>query len=541
MAAAYQRDGSFDAVVVGAGLNGSWAAKELAQGGMRVVVIDAGPVLDEMLIARRPTPRDVFDPRYHLFRLKALLTGDRQTAFNKLMDARTSALYLKRSSDPYGTPSGRDFAWWRVRAVGGRGHLWGRVMLRVTDADLRREGFEWPISAADLAPHYDEVERVMELGGAPSGRPDVPDGVYVRPRRLNALEASFCDAVAARWPRRRAVVNHVAEYAPSPLSPMLEAALATGNAELRPSTIAASLLQGLGGAIEGVIVVDERTGRRSAIAAGHVVLAASAFETTRLLLNSASDAHPGGVGNGAGLLGARLLEHVVVGIGDKLPESVISADPRYHHNPFFLNEEPHGFYIPSFVQLEEPEHGAFGYGVQGTISPDTGIYYVGAFGEMRPSERNRLRVDTRRTDRHGVPVATIDFSWSPEDLALFQRESRAVAEMTAEFERATELRLQHPLATRLYEKLVSDRPIPGMNHECGGARMGADPATSVSDPRGRLWDAPNVLVCDSAVFPSLPPQNPTLTSMALAVRAARSLVGSKPAREESDAPLAARR
>lgn len=516
----------FDAVVVGAGLNGAWAAKELAEGGLRVAIVDAGPTLPDALVRGEPDARDVFDPRYHLFRLQALLRGDRHRAFNKFIDEKTSALYLKRASDPYGTAPGRDFAWARVRAVGGRGHLWGRVMLRLEDDQLRREGCAWPISVAELRPYYDEVERALELGGAPSGHPGVADGVYVHARRLNDLEATFCDAVAARWPHRRAVVNHVAGYAPSPLSPMLEAALATGRAELRPGTVAASLLEGRGGEIQGVVAVDARSGRRTALRAGYVLLAASAFESTRLLLNSASDAHPGGVGNGSGLLGTRILEHVMVSIFDKLPPSAMSEAPRYRHNPFFLNEPPHGFYLPSFVQAEEPEHGAFGYGVQGVISPDTGIYYVGAFGETRPRDENRLRTEPGTTDRHGIPIATIDFSWSAEDLALFERARRAVAEMTAEFEAAARLRLRHPVATRVYRKLVSERPTPGSNHECGGARMGDDPATSVVDPLGRVWDAPNVVVCDTAVFPSIPQQNPTLTSMALAVRAARALAGS---------------
>jgi len=516
--------GVFDAVVVGAGPNGSWAAKELAEGGLRVALIDAGPILRDALFSGQPDSADLFNPRYHLFRLKALLKGDRHRAFNKFIDRTTSELYLDRARHPYGTAAGNDFSWSRVRAVGGRGHLWGRVMLRFTEDQFHREGCEWPIGVADLAPFYDEVETLLELGGAPSGTPDVPDGRYVHDRELNELESAFRDAVAERWPHRRAVVNHVAEYAPAPLSPMLVAARATGNLELRPNTVAASLHHGRNGVIDGVHVVDTTTGERSVLRASFVVLGASAFETTRLLLNSSSDAHPDGVGNRHGLVGTRILEHIMASILDELPASAVRSDPQYVHNPFRLNEEPHGFYIPSYAQAEEPEFGEYGYGVQGTISTDTGLFYVGAFGETRPADRNRLRIDRSKVDRHGIPVADIDFAWSADDVALFERANRAVVEMTDEFQRASGIGLKSPMATRIYHKLVAERPTPGSNHECGGARMGSDPTTSVVDPNGRVWDVPNVVVCDTSVFPSIPQQNPTLTSMALAVRATRALI-----------------
>ena len=514
----------FDAIVVGSGPNGSWVAKELAERGWKVVVLDAGPILRDSLFTQEPSRDDVFNLRYQAFRLKSLLKGDRHGAFNKFIDRTTRELYLDRSAHPYTTVPGRDYAWFRVRAVGGRGHLWGRVMLRFTDTEFGRPGYEWPIRAGELEQEYGEVETVLELGGAPSTDPRVPDGRYVRPRQLNELEQTFCDAVERRWPERRAVVNHVAEYAPSPLAPMLRAAVETGNATLRPGAVVTRLHEGPNGSIIGVDIVDAESGRRETLRAGKVVLAASAFETTRLLLNSASDHHPGGVGNHSGLLGTRVLEHIMASVLDELPPSLVCPTPRYHHNSLQLNEEPHGFFFPAFSATESPSDGPFGYGVQGTISTDTGLFYVGAFGETVPSDHNRLRLDRSRLDRHGVPVAEIDYRWSTADTALFDRARLAVGEMIEEFERAAGVRLRSPLATRLYSKLVAERPVPGSNHECGGARMGSTAETGVTDPYGRVWSAPNVVVCDTSVFPSIPHQNPTLTSMALAVRAARSLV-----------------
>ena len=176
--------------------------------------------------------------------------------------------------------------------------------------------------------------------------------------------------------------------------------------------------------------------------------------------------------------------------------------------------------MPPYVDADNSAD-PHGFGVQGTISTDTGMVYVGAFGEIRASDRNRLSVDPAKTDAYGIPVASIDFEWSTDDLALYRRAHGDVGEMVGEFERSSGIKLRKPLSARLYRKLVTERPVPGSNHESGGARMGTDPSTSATDPYGRVWVAPNVFVCDSAVFPSLPPQNPTLTSMALTLRAIR--------------------
>lgn len=516
-----------DAIVVGAGLCGAWVAKELTSGGMTVALLDAGSILPESIFSRDHLQADVFNPRYQLFRLKLLLKGETGRAFNKFVSRKTHKLFLDRRKDPYITPEGRDFSWLRMRAVGGRGHLWGRVMLRMTDRELSAPEFEWPVRYADLALYYSEVERLMELGGAASQTPEVPDGEYVHKRSLHSLERQFCDAVARRWPQRHAVVNHVAQYEPSPLSPMLEAALATGKLQLLPDkTVVALTPSGTGNSIAGVTAVSTTTGYAETFRAPIVVLAASPFESVRILLNSRSKRFPNGVGNGNGLVGTRILEHMMVNVFAQLPASMRTKNPVYGHNPFKLNAEPHGFYLPPFAHRENPDVAyRFGYGVQGTISTDTGLFYLGAFGETVPSDANRLRLDGAKKDRAGVPVAAIDFSWGAEDLAMGKDAREALAEMVEAFAQDSGIRLENPVTNRVYNFLAAGGPpVPGSNHECGGARMGSDPATSVLDPFNRLWEAPNVLVCDAACFPSIPHQNPTLTTMALAVRASRKLL-----------------
>jgi choline dehydrogenase-like flavoprotein len=516
-----------DVIVVGSGLSGSWVAKELTSGGMKVALIDAGSLLQESAFSTDAVQTGPFNPRYHLFRLRLLLKGDKERALNKFSDAKTYRLFLDRRRDPYVTPLGRDFTWSRVRAVGGRGHLWGRVMLRPTDNQFSIPGFEWPVRYEELAPYYSEIEHLLEMGGAESRNSEVPDGEYVHKRSLHPIEELFCEAVVRRWPQRRAVVNHVAGYEPGPLSPMLKAALATGRLHLLPNKVVSALTtDGTAGAITGVITVCTRSEAVESFRSRYVVLAASAFESVRILLNSRSERFPNGVGNNNGLVGTRILEHVTPSVFAQLPASLHDKNPTYGHNPFKLNAEPHGFYMPPFTHLENHKtEYHFGYGVQGTISSDSGLFYLGAFGATIPSDTNRLKINESKKDRFGVPVASIDFSWTAEDLSMWEDSSRVLAEMIKVFEHDSGIKLEYPVTSRVYKILTdSGVPVPGSNHECGGARMGTDAASSVVDLYNRVWDAPNVLVCDAACFPSIPHQNPTLTTMALAVRAARKLV-----------------
>ena len=396
-----------DAIVIGAGLNGSWVAKELTCGGMKVALIDAGPILQNSMFAIDRLQADVFNPRYHLFRLKLLLRGETDRALNKFINRQTQKLFLDRRTDPYITAVGREFTWNRVRAVGGRGHLWGRVMLRMTDRQLSAPGFEWPLKYDDLAPYYSEVERMLEMGGAPSQTSEVPDGEYVHERSLHPLERRFCDAVLRRWPLRRAVVNHVAQYKPSPFLPMLRAALATGRLQLFPNKTVATSNSWRSSQLDNRghdCGHDER---------GHRVFPGTlcgfgciGIRVVRILLNSRSEKFPNGVGNGNGLLGTRILEHMMVNISTQLPASMRTKNPIYRHNPFKLNAEPHSFYLPPFSHLENCEDAhCCGFGVQGTISTDTGLFYLGAFGETVPSDANRLRLDATKKDRSGVAVA----------------------------------------------------------------------------------------------------------------------------------------
>jgi choline dehydrogenase-like flavoprotein len=281
---------------------------------MKVALLDAGPILPASIFDQSSNKPETASSFSQAHRIYLLLTGERKKALNTATRKQTHEFFLSEKEHPY-TVRGTSFNWSRVRAVGGRGHFWGRVMLRYSDRDL--SGC-WPITYEELSPYYCEVETALELGGDLSKTEQVPDGCYQRRRALSSEEKAFCSAVAKRWPERQAVVNHVAEYEPGPLSPMLRIASATGNLQILPEIIAVKLQNVVTGHAE-VCTLCANTGQERVFSAGNVVLAASAFETVRLLLNSQSTAFPQGLGNSNGLLGRGILEHIVVSTFAKVP------------------------------------------------------------------------------------------------------------------------------------------------------------------------------------------------------------------------------
>ena len=451
---------SFDAIIIGAGLNGSWAAKVLTEGGMNVALLDAGPELSEDVFSQKVTKTDFFDPRFHLFRMKALIKGDFDRALNKFLDYRTQDLALSTQDYPYSTLDGKSYRWFRVRKVGGRGHLWGRVMLRLTDRefsanDLNESQTSWPIRYSDLEAFYDEVETLLELGGAASNTSAVPDGQYIHERSLNHLESLFKDSVEEKWPERHVLVNHVAEYEPSPLSPMLIAAKRTGCLQLFASTAAKHVITcpETGNSI-GVSAIDLNSGEKVDFWGDNIILSASPYETVRILLSSVSSKHPQGLGNSFGQLGTQILEHVVCSFMAELPDTLRENNANYIHNPFKLNDAPHGFYIPTF-RKQESDSLDFkrDYGIQGLISPESGLFYMGLFGETLPRPENCLKLNSSVKDKLGMPTLKIEFSWSENELNMLKDQKKVALELAKIFEDRVGVKLNNRIATRVHNHL----------------------------------------------------------------------------------------
>jgi choline dehydrogenase-like flavoprotein len=255
-----------------------------------------------------------------------------------------------------------------------------------------------------------------------------------------------------------------------------------------------------------------------------VVLAASAFETVRLLLNSQSTAFPQGLGNSNGLLGRGILEHIVVSTFAKVPLTAPAVEV-IAPSPLKLNAEGTGFYMPPFARFYRQDGSFASYGGQGVISGRSGLFFLGLFGSVAPRGSNRLTLHPTRKDKHGIPIPVIEFGLDEVEKGMLRHMTQALEEMTKAYYGEAGLRRRMSMAMRLREFLRKrSELVIGSSHESGGAPMGSDPASSVVRPDNRLWDAANVLVCDSSCFPSLPPQNPSLTSMALSLRASRLLV-----------------
>jgi choline dehydrogenase-like flavoprotein len=466
-----------DVVVVGAGAAGGWAAKELSERGLRVALLDAGPLVpapDETGLERRAMQSD-----------------------NYACTEATAHLFVDELENPYQVAPGTEFHWIRGRQVGGRLHLWGRTSPRMQDDEFKaasRDGVgeDWPVSAADLAPAYKRVE----------------DFLGVRRVPLVAAERNLKEAIEHRWPTR--VVEETPWTGREPAR-ALETALRTGRVTLFADTIAERVLLGSGGEhATGVGAVDRYTGNRDEIEGRAVVLCASALESTRLLLNSATSDHPNGLANSSGALGRYLMDHTY-GIAF---EGVTPRRPEEAYEP-----RSQGGFLAGFRNVTEPrEDFRRGYAIELQVTTvlrrarrlRRGVrdgFWISAFGEVLPDPDNRVELDSEHLDAWGIRTLRIHARYGDNEQAMARDQVATLQEMldAAGFE-----------ITSSQTKLS---PPGSSAHEMGTARMGSDPATSVLNAHNQAWDVPNLFVTDAASFTSSGHRNPTLTIMALTVRA----------------------
>jgi choline dehydrogenase-like flavoprotein len=552
----------YDAIVVGSGATGGWAAKELTEKGMRVIVLEAGRRLDpETDFREHAWPYEVKYrgrvPQTRLFR-------ERQPIQSRCYacDEYGHHLFVDDKDNPYTTPSGKPFLWIRGRQVGGRTITWGRQSYRLSDYEFKaasRDGFgdDWPFSYSDLAPYYDRVESFIGVSGSIENVANLPDGKFLPPMQLTCGEHMLKNAVEKRWKDRRVMIGRAAiltralngrakchycghcdrgcttwSYFSSPGS-TLPAAAKTGRFTLRPNAVASHLLIDTStGRVRGVAIVDQVSKKTEDVLGRIVVLCASTIESTRLLLNSATRQHPNGVGNSSGALGHYLMDHTyTISVG-----GIVNGAAKYPYN--YDDGRANGIYIPKFRNVNE-RHPKFirGYGIQGrvrremlpaTLDSIKGFgsefkamvrdkntpppFGLTAFGEMLPRKENRVTVNKDVKDSWGIPVVHIECTHSDNERAMAQDQIESLREMAHEagFE-----------ITRENSKLGE----PGLCiHEVGTARMGNDPRTSVLNKFNQSWDVKNLFVTDGSCFVSQGCQNPTLTMMALTVRACDYIV-----------------
>lgn len=497
---------SFDAVVVGSGATGGWAAKELTEAGLTVALLEAGPEVSGdgpgAVAASNPSARQQIQARCGAF-----YDGN-------------AHLFVDDVDNPYSTPDDEPFEWIRSRVVGGRMHLWGRMALRMSERELKAashdgEGVDWPISYADLAPYYDRIERFLEVCGARDGLPQVPDGVYTKSPRFSTGELEFKRAVESRWDTRRVIGARTVEASPEAT---IAAARATGRLTLLAGSVVSRVLTDTGDRARGVAFVDCPSGAEREISGQVIMLCASTIESTRLLLNSSGPSHPDGLANASGLLGHYLFDHT---FGIRVEGTARRGSRRMR------DQTDRGCVVPGFRNVSETGVDFLrSYGVElqintattGRLAPVRALlrrpgFWMSAFGEALPRFESRVSLDSVKKDAWGIPIARIACRYGENERRMAVDQVEQLQEMAA----AADLEV---------ETVHAELSPPGLSiHEMGTARMGSDPSNSVLNPHNQAWEVRNLFVTDGSCFPSGGFQNPALTLMALTVRACETAVG----------------
>ena len=540
----------FDAIVVGSGISGGWAAKELTEAGLRTLVLERGrnvehvkdyttATLDPWQLphGNRPTVKDLEE--YHVQKDLYIFGQD------------SKHFFVKDTEHPYNAV--KDFRWYRGYQVGGRSLLWARHCFRWSDLDFEanvREGIgsDWPIRYRDLEPWYDRVETFIGVSGENAGLPQLPDGKLLPPFEMNCIEQHFRDRLAAQYSDRRLIRSRAAVLSQphngrgqcmarnlchrgcpygayfSSNSSTLPAAAATGRMTLRPNAIVHSLItDSQTGKARGVRVIDSETHATTDLFARVIFLNASTLNTTAILLNSSSRQHPNGFANSSGVLGHYLMDHhaavgatgVHDGYADKYYSGRRSTSvyiPRFRNvataHPAFTRGFAYEVYSGRQGWLEQSGATTMGVALKETLTtPGPWWIYMEAFGECLPRQENRVSLNYDRKDTWGMPTLDIDMAFGSNEHAMRDDMEASAVEMlrTAGFQSVSGFKNQ---------------PHPGeVIHEMGTARMGHDPKTSILNAFNQCHDAPNVFVTDGACMVSTACQNPSLTYMALTARA----------------------
>lgn len=548
----------FDAIVVGSGISGGWAAKELTEKGLKVLLLERGRNIEH--IKDYPNAfKEAWDyphrdrPTQRMIKDYPVLSRDYP------LNESTFGMWANEKESPY--VENKRFDWFRGYHMGGRSLLWGRQSYRFNERDFTAnltEGVavDWPIRYADLAPWYDYVERFAGISGTREGLDVLPDGQFLPPIPLNLVEQSVAARLKKAYGGSRVLIHgrsaNITQPKPeqnrvgcqyrakcwlgcpfggyfSTQSATLPVALKTGNLTIRPFSIVTRVLYDKNSKkARGVEVLDAETNLTYEFTSKIVFLNASSFNSTWVLLNSATDIWPGGLGSSSGELGHNVMDHHLnVGAYGE----VDGFDDKY-----YSGRRPSGFYIPRFRNWGADKRDYLrGFGYQGAASrqgwqrniaelaigadfkhalaePGPWGIGMGGFGEMLPDHSNRIYLDPTTKDKWGLPVLAMDVELKANEISMRKDMQQDAVEI---------LEAAGVKNVRGY----SGDYGPGMGiHEMGTARMGRDAKSSVLNAHNQVWDAPNVFVTDGAAMTSASCVNPSLTYMALTARAANFAV-----------------
>jgi choline dehydrogenase-like flavoprotein len=543
---------SYDAIVIGSGISGGWAAKELCEKGLKVLMLERGRNFEHI--------KDYETAALHPWEfkhrnIKTREEKEKYPVINRSFASTVPTLnYWTNEQDcPY--VEVKPFTWWRSYQLGGRSILWGRQSYRWSDIDFEanaKDGIaiDWPIRYKDLAPWYDHVEKFAGISGSMQGLPQLPDGQFLPPFELNCVEKDVASRIKEKFNGlRHLFIGRVANLsAPIPgrtqcqyrdrcwegcpfggyfstQSSTLPAALATGNLTVRPYSIVTKIIYDKDTRkAKGVEVLDAETNQTYEFSSRIVFLNASAMNSAWVLFNSATEIWPDGLGSSSGELGHNIMDHhynlgangIIEGYEDK----------------YYYGKRPTGFYIPRFANLNGDKRNYLrGFGYQGAARRDAwtrdvaelsiggaykdmlaepGQWRIGAtgFGEILPYHENKTYLHKEKKDKWGLPVLAMDAELKENEMKM--RED-IKSELKAMFEAG---------GAKDVTTWDGGHNMGHGIHEMGTARMGHEPKTSVLNKWNQVWDARNVFVTDGACMTSSACQNPSLTYMALTARAA---------------------
>jgi choline dehydrogenase-like flavoprotein len=540
---------TYDAIVVGSGISGGWAAKELCEKGLKVLMLERGKPVEH---PDYPTAtKDPWEFRYR----GALTREDREQCH---IQARhysyredNKHFYINDLENPYHEV--KRFDWIRGDVVGGRSLLWARQCYRFSDLDFEANardghGVDWPIRYADIAPWYDYVEAFIGVSGQAEGIKHLPDSKFLPPMEMNCVERDFKARLGKFYPGRFVTIGRSANLTQpikgrgqcqnrdlchrgcpygayfSTNASTLPAAFATGNLELRPNSLVNRIIydEQKGRAV-GVEVTDTETNRVVEYHSRIIFVNASTVATAYILLNSTSARFPNGLGNGSDQVGRNLMDHH--------KNAGASAVVEGFEGKYYFGRRPNGIYVPRFRNLSEKRMDYIrGFGYQGAASrlganaripthelgtdlkeavqhPGAWRIGFGGFGECLPYQQNRVTLNNDLKDKWGRPTLNVDVEFKENEKAMHQDMADAMGEM---------------LETMGYKNVRtnSSPSFPGnANHEMGTARMGRDPRTSVLNAFNQMHEVKNVFITDGAAMTSSSCVNPSLTYMALTARA----------------------
>lgn len=544
---------TYDAIVIGSGISGGWAAKELCEKGLKTLVLERGRMVEHL--KDYPTMNDeAWD-----YELRGSLTFEDQkkqhiSHSTGFVGESNKHFYANDEENPY--TEVKPFLWIRGHQVGGRSMLWGKQCYRWSDLDFEANakdghGVDWPIRYKDLAPWYEYVEKFAGISGEKLGLPHLPDSHFLPPMELNCVEEHVKEKLAENFIGRHLTIGRVAHLTEplngrgkcmyrnrcsrgcpysayfSSISVTLPAAKKTGNLTIRPYSIVSSIIyDDEKGKATGVKVIDAETNEEIEFSSKIIFCNASTLSTTSILLNSTSERFPHGLGNDSGELGHNLMDHTykVGAMG-----SIDGFEDKY-----YKGRRPNGIYIPRYVNLdEETKSDTFvrGFGFQGgagrsnwgsginsdgfgkdfkegLFKPGSWGFFITGFAECLPNHENKVTLNHELKDKWEQPTLAIDCEFKENELLMNKQIKNDAVEM---------------LEKAGFKNILpfDNQSSPGHGiHEMGTARMGKDPKTSVLNEFNQIHAVKNVFVTDGACMASSSCVNPSLTYMAITARAA---------------------